>query len=57
MNKEGSTQLTNASEKQCKHKYSSFPYCYDEIKMVDASSKFFLYPISFIHPTNVTVLL
>ncbi|GJQ81409.1 hypothetical protein Trydic_g18274 [Trypoxylus dichotomus] len=35
MNKEGSTQLTNASEKQCKHKYSSFPYCYDEIKMVD----------------------
>ncbi|KRT85350.1 hypothetical protein AMK59_707 [Oryctes borbonicus] len=36
MNKEGSTQLTNASEKQCKHKYSSFPYCYDEIKMVDA---------------------
>ncbi|KAK9679790.1 ZIP Zinc transporter [Popillia japonica] len=38
MNKEGSTQLTNASEKQCKHKYSSFPYCYDEIKMVDASN-------------------
>lgn len=28
---EVSTQLTNASEKQCKHKYSSFPYCYDEI--------------------------
>lgn len=41
MNKEGSTQLTNASEKQCKHKYSSFPYCYDEIKMVDAPSKFY----------------
>uniref|UniRef100_A0A182QQ70 Zinc transporter foi n=1 Tax=Anopheles farauti TaxID=69004 RepID=A0A182QQ70_9DIPT len=28
-----SASLHAASEKQCKHKYSSYPYCYDEIAM------------------------
>ncbi|XP_022911924.1 zinc transporter foi [Onthophagus taurus] len=35
MSNEGSAQLTNAADKQCKHKYSSFPYCYDEITVID----------------------
>lgn len=33
-----STSVTSAADKQCKHKYSSFPYCYDEIKMIDHTS-------------------
>lgn len=35
---ETSTQLTNATDKQCIHKYSSFPYCYDEIRKIDDSA-------------------
>lgn len=30
-----STSVTSAADKQCKHKYSSFPYCYDEIKKIE----------------------
>ncbi|XP_031328897.1 zinc transporter foi isoform X2 [Photinus pyralis] len=32
--KEG-LQPSSTSEKQCKHKYSSIPYCYDAIAMID----------------------
>ncbi|XP_025836597.1 zinc transporter foi isoform X2 [Agrilus planipennis] len=28
---------TSGNERQCKHKYSSIPYCYDTITMMDAS--------------------
>lgn len=40
----------NPGEKQCKHKYSSFPMCYEEIKMLDKSKYpfFFNKKISFV---------
>lgn len=39
--KEGG-QPSTTSDKQCKHKYSSIPYCYDAIAMIDKKRKFLI---------------
>lgn len=42
--KEG-VQPSSTGEKQCKHKYSSIPYCYDAIAMIDKNHKKEDYPV------------
>lgn len=34
-------------EKLCKHKYSSYPYCYGEIASETQGNRYFLYQINY----------
>lgn len=40
MKSEGQNPMT-AAEKQCKHKYSSIPYCYDAIAKIDTNRNYY----------------